>query len=154
MKRMLRNFQIVKPGAVMTCGIIEAGRKLIALLLVGASLSALPANAQPQSPDLNALKARVRELHTQTSEVKVTLPDGALLRGHILRVEADSFTIRQRKTEREIALQYAQVKEVKKSGLSRRAKAILIPIAIGGGALLLLCAAPYPIGFLCRKDPS
>jgi hypothetical protein len=66
----------------------------------------------------------------------------------------DSFTIRQKKTAREIALQYAQVKEIRKNGLARRAKAILIPAAIGGHALLLLCAAPHPVGFLCRQYPS
>ena len=64
------------------------------------------------------------------------------------------FTLQQKSPVREIVVSYTQVKEANKDGLSRRAKAIIIPAAIGGGVLLVLCAAPYPIGFLCRKDPS
>jgi hypothetical protein len=136
------HLKLAPHGGIMT-------RKLIALWLVGATLSVLLA----QSQDLNALAERVRELNAQNSEVKVTLLDGSTLRGQILRAEADSFTIRQKKTAQEIALQYAQVKEVKKVG-SLRTKAILIPAAIVGAALLVMCVAPYPIGFLCREDPS
>jgi hypothetical protein len=95
----------------------------------------------------------VRELHARTSEVNVTLLDNTKLQGRILRFEPDSFTIRE-KTGRQRTIQYAQAKEVRKSGLSRRTTAILIPAVIGGSAVLVLCAAPYPIGFLCRKDPS
>lgn len=130
---------------------IEPGRRLAVSLLV-ATVSVLSAHAEP--PNANPLEARVRELHAKSSEVKVTLLDNTVLQGRILRVEADSFTIRQKKTGRQTAIQYAQAKEVRKSGLSRRAKAILIPAVVGGGALLVVCAAPYPIGFLCRKDPS
>ena len=129
---------------------IEPGRRLAFSLLV-ATVSVFSAHAE--SPKANPLEARVRELHAKSSEVKVTLLDDTVLQGRILRVEADSFTIRQKKTGRQTAIQYAQAKEIRKSGLSRRTKAILIPAVVGGGALLVLCAAPYPIGFLCRKDP-
>lgn len=135
----------------MSRKVIEPGWRLAVLLVVGA-VSVLSTHAKP--PNANTLEARVRELHAKSSEVKVTLLDRTVLQGRILRVEADSFTIRQRRTGQQTAIQYAQVKEVKKSGLSRRAKAVLIPTVIGGGALVVLCAAPYPIGFLCRKDPS
>ena len=134
----------------MSRKVIEPGWRLAVLLMVGA-VSVLSTRAEP--PDANTLEARVRELHAKSSEVKVTLLDSTVLQGRILRVAADSFTIRQKKTGRQTAIQYAQAKEVKKSGLSRRTKAILIPAVVGGGALLVLCAAPYPIGFLCRKDP-
>ena len=71
-----------------------------------------------------------------------------------VRVDPESFTIHDKAAARDRELRYAQVKEFARSGLSRRTKAILIPAAIGGGVLLVLCAGPYPIGFLCRKDPS
>ena len=104
--------------------------------------------------DVDAIKARFRELRADAAEVRIKLTDGSKLSGSILRLEADTFTIAQEKTGQERTLQYAQITEVKKKGLSRGTKAILIPAAIGGGALLVMCVAPFPIGFLCRKDPS
>ncbi len=142
----------------MTRRLTEAGRKFMALFM-GATLCVLTiaqpsgAKAQSQPQHVDTIKARVRELHGKAAEVEIALADGAKLRGHIVRIEVDSFTIRQKDTAQEMALQYTHVTEVKKRGLSRGAKAALIPVIIGGGALLLLCAAPYPIGFLCREDP-
>ena len=121
-------------------------------IFVALSLAALYAAAQ--SPALNAIKARVRDLHSQSAGVKVTLTDATELRGRILRLDEDAFTLQQKSPVREIVVSYTQVKEANKDSLSRRAKAIIIPAAIGGAVLLVLCAAPYPIGFLCRKDPS
>ena len=121
-------------------------------IFVTLALAALYAAAQ--SPALNAIKAKVRDLHSQSAGVKVTLTDATELRGRILRLDEEAFTLQQKSPAREIVVSYTQVKEANKDGLSRRAKAIIIPAAIGGGVLLVLCAAPYPIGFLCRKDPS
>lgn len=104
--------------------------------------------------DVEAIKARFRKLHTDAAKVQIKLADGAKLDGGILRLEADTFTIAQDKTGKERTLRYTQVTEVKRRGLSRGAKAVLIPAVVGGSALLVLCAAPYPIGYLCRKDPS
>lgn len=109
---------------------------------------ALPAGAQSD------WKAKLRELQARSAAVKVSLTDGATLRGRILRLDETAFTLQQKPPAGEVVVPYAQVKAVDKTGLSRRAKAILIPAAIGGGVLLVLCAAPYPIGYLCRKDPS
>jgi len=120
--------------------------KTIALLL-----SVCMAHAQAPVADW---KARVREFHAQAREVKVTLNDRTTLRGKILRVDEESFVVQEKKPSRETEIQLAQVKEVKRNGLSTRTKAILIPAIAGGATLLVLCAAPYPIGYLCRKDPS
>jgi hypothetical protein len=68
-------------------------------------------------------------------------------------VDADSFAI-QPKGKGETVVRYDSLQDVRKAGMSRRAKAILIPASIAAGTLLVLCAGPYPIGFLCRKDPS
>jgi len=130
----------------MNCTLERAARKLIALMLVGAT-----AGAALGSDDL---KARVGRFHEQGVEVKIALLDGSTDRGRVLRVDTDSFAIRKKADGQERVLPYAQVRDVARSGLSRRTKAILIPAAIGGGVLLVLCAGPYPIGFLCRKDPS
>lgn len=136
----------------MSGKVIAPGLRLVAALLLIGAVSVLPVRAGP--PNANPLEARVRELHAKSSEVMVRLLDETVLQGRIVSVEADSFTIRHKKTGRQTAIPYTQAKEIRKSGLSRRTKAILIPAVVGGGALLVLCAAPYPIGFLCRKDPS
>jgi hypothetical protein len=117
----------------------------LAAALIGIALSA---GAQSD------WKAKLRELHARSAAVKVSLTDGATLRGRILRLDETAFTLQQEPPAADVVVPYAQVKAVDKTGLSRRAKAILIPAAIGGGVLLVLCAAPYPIGYLCRKDPS
>lgn len=125
----------------------------VALLFANAAFFVLPlAAAPPGTPE--SLKSRVRELHAKGNGVKVTMSDKTVIRGQIVRVAEDSFTIREEKGARETSVPFAQLKDVGKTGMSRRAKAILIPAAIAGGAVLVLCAAPYPIGFLCRKDPS
>jgi len=126
-------------------------RKL-ASFAVMVAMTVSSVGAQPA--DVNAVKARVRDLHARSSEVKVTMTDGATIRGRILRLDEDAFTLQQKNPAGEVAISYARVKEVGKAGMSRRTKAILIPAIIGGGVLLVLCAAPYPIGYLCRKDPS
>jgi hypothetical protein len=121
-------------------------------ILVALLPAALYASAQ--SPAINALKTKVRDLHARSADVRLTLTDATELRGRILRLGEDAFTFQQKKPSQEIVVRYAQLKEARKAGLSRRAKAIIIPAAIGGSVLLVLCAAPYPIGYLCRKDPS
>lgn len=133
----------------MASQLTQLARKTFALFIAFA-LCVLPLTAA----DVDAIKARFRELRADAAEVRIKLTDGAKLSGSILRLEADTFTIAQEKTGQERTFQYAQVTEVKKKGLSRGAKAILIPAVIGGSALLVLCVAPFPIGFLCRKDPS
>jgi hypothetical protein len=103
-----------------------------------------------QSRDVETIKAQARELQANQSEAKIRLADGSTVNGKIVRVEENSFTVRP-KTGPEVTLNFAQVSQVKKKGSS---KALWIPAIAVGGTLLVLCAAPYPIGFLCRKDPS
>ena len=130
----------------MTCTMSRPVCKLVAWLLVGATAAS--------AEGAEEFKARAVQLFEQRAEAKVTLLDGTKFRGRVLGVDTESFTIHDKAAARDRELRYMQVKEIAKSGLSRRTKAILIPVAIGGGVLLVLCAGPYPIGFLCRKDPS
>jgi hypothetical protein len=124
--------------------------KLACLLILHAMLVAPPGFGQPETPD--NLKVRVQKLHTKGGRVSVTTSDKTVLRGRIVRVDEDSFTVREEKTAREAVIPFTRLKDIKDGGSRKRA--ILIPAAIVGGAVLVLCAAPYPIGFLCRKDPS
>jgi hypothetical protein len=84
--------------------------------------------------------------------VQVSLKDGTSIRGRIVRVEPDWFALLQNSAG-EVVVPFAKVANVRKQGGGSR-KALWIPLAIGGGVLLVLCVAPYPIGFLCRSDPS
>lgn len=116
---------------------------LVALLLV---LEPLLAQAS------NAVRERVRELHSKGSEVQVSLTDGTSVRGQIIRVEPDSFTLRLDPAQ-ETVFPFAKVADVRKRG-GGPSKALWIPLVIGGGVLLALCVLPYPMGLLCRSDPS
>ena len=100
----------------------------------------------------DAVRARVHELHSKRSEVRVLLTDGTSVQGWIIRIQPDSFGLRQ-KSGQEAVFPFAKVADVRKQGGGSR-KALWIPVAIGGGVLLALCVAPYPLGFLCRSDPS
>ena len=72
-----------------------------------------------------AFAERVRALQASGDRIEITLVDRTILRGRIIETANDSFTICEEKTNREVALQYGQVMEVKKwegSGLSNSAK--------------------------------
>lgn len=142
----------------MTGKLTQLARKLVALLLgsflfVLPMAEPLPARPRPQTHNEDAIKARVRELHAGASQVTIRLADGAKVEGRILGADAESFTVRPKKAAQDVTLKYTQVAEVKKKSRFM-SKAVLIPVIIGGATLLLLCAGPYPIGFLCRADPS
>jgi hypothetical protein len=100
----------------------------------------------------DAVRSRVHELHSKGSEVQVSLADGTSVRGQIIRIEPDSFLLRQ-KSAKEAVVPFAKVADVREQG-GRLRKTLWVPLVIGVGALLALCVAPYPIGFLCRSDPS
>ena len=121
----------------------RAGSVLLTLLLLVQQLTA-------QAPD--PVQTRVQELQTQRSEVRVSLVDGTSVRGLVIRIDPDSFVLQQ-KSAQEVVVPFARVADLRKAGRSSR-KALWIPVAIGGAVLVALCVAPYPLGFLCRSDPS
>jgi hypothetical protein len=108
-------------------------------------------NIQAQTPAaLASTKEQVRTLHAKSAPVQITVMSGKTLRGQIVQVADETFVVRQ-KAGTEETLEYARVIKVRRQGIR---KAVLIPAVVGGAALLVLCVAPYPIGFLCRRDPS
>ena len=115
-------------------------------------LTLLLAAKSVMTQSVDAVRTRTSELHAKGSDVQVSLKDGTSIRGRIVRVEPDSFALLQNSAG-EVVVPFAKVANVRKQGDGSR-KALWIPLAIGGGVLLVLCVAPYPIGFLCRSDPS
>jgi hypothetical protein len=116
---------------------------LVWLLLVPPSVLAQPSDR---------VRVRARELHAKGSDVIVSLTGGAVVRGRIVRVEAEALAVRQNTGEEKV-LRFDEVADIRKQG-GGPPKALWIPLAIGGGVLLALCVMPYPMGFLCRSDPS
>jgi hypothetical protein len=139
---------------VIQC-IVQVARKLVAVIV--AFVFCLPpmlGTAAAQAPIVEATRARVRALQASGSSIEITLVEGTRLRGRIVKADDESFTIGEEKTDREVALQYAQVIDVKKSGgLSGNTKRAIAAVVVGG-VLAVLCFAPFPLGFLCQPDPS
>jgi hypothetical protein len=100
----------------------------------------------------DTLRSRVQELQSKGSEVRLALRDGTSVRGRIARLDGESLVLR-RDSAQETNIPLADVLAVSKQASGVR-KAIWVPLVIGGAVLVTLCAGPYPIGFLCRSDPS
>ncbi len=121
---------------------------MLALLWVW--LAAAPfVHAQTPSA-IASTKEQVRLLHAKSARVQITVQPGTRLRGKIVQVADETFVLRLDSAQ-EQTLEYARVIEIRKKGIS---KWVLVPAVVGGAAFLVLCAAPYPVGFLCHRDPS
>jgi hypothetical protein len=73
---------------------ITRGRAaFVGLLLLHATLAVPPGFGRSDTPD--RLKALVQELHTKGERVTVTMSDKAVIRGQIVRIAEDSFTVRE-----------------------------------------------------------
>jgi len=132
--------------------ILTRQKKLATVLAaVFLCLSADPAVRAQTPPAKTAIKEEISGWHAKGARVQVTLTSGRKLRGQIARVDNEAFVLQPKSGPAE-TVPYVMVKQVSKQG--GISKAILIPAIIGGATLLVLCAGPYPIGFLCRSDPS
>src|SRR5690349_4815156 len=100
---------------LMTCK-----SRSIALLLAFASLVLLPGIAWSGTPE--RLKARVRELQTKGAQATVTTLDKAVIRGRIVRVAEDSFTIQDAGSNQETVVPFGRLKDVRKGGPSGHKK--------------------------------
>jgi len=134
---------------------IRTARRFAAALLAATIglLTIQPVRGQAQ-PLPETTRARVRALQAGGSAIEVTLSDGTRFQGRVVDADDDSFGVREDTSGREVAWPYAQVSQVRKQGLTGGKKAALIAAIIGGSVLVVLCVAPFPIGFLCRSDPS
>lgn len=129
-------------------------RTLVGVMVAALCVELMVGATAAQAPIAEATRARVRALQASRSAIETILVDGRMIRGRIMTADDDSFTMGEEKTNRVVALRYAQVLEVKKKrGLSGNTKAG-IAAAMIGGALVVLCFAPFPLGFLCQEDPS
>ena len=98
-------------------------RKLV-IVVVAAAFCVEPwrGTAEAQAPIVEGTRARVQALYESASAVEIVLEDGAGLRGRIIRADADAFIVKEEKTARELALQYREVLEIRKTGLTGQYK--------------------------------
>jgi len=124
-----------------------------ALILAMLSIvtNARPVFAQPPAPSAATIREQARDWNLKAAPVIVSLSSGKSVKGRIARVDNETFLLRQ-KSAPDMTIHYASVTRIRKQGGVR--KAVLIPVIVGGAAAVVLCAAPYPIGFLCHRDPS
>jgi hypothetical protein len=132
---------------------IFVSRKESTIFVLASALSWLAAAGatHAQTPAaLAATKEQVRELHAKSARVKITVLPKRTLTGQIVQVANETFVVRGQGGAEE-TLEYARVVKIGKQGIR---KSVLIPVVAAGAALVVFCAAPYPLGFLCRRDPS
>lgn len=109
------------------------------------------AAARPQTESSNAEDVRrIAQALGTGRHVAVKLTSGTTLRGHLQSIDEDYFVLLPDRNRVPMTIAYADVQKLGPN-LSRLAK-----IAIYGGiiAVGVFCLAPYPIGFLCKSDPS
>ena len=114
------------------------------------ALTGAPVTHAQSASAIASTKQQVRELNAKSTQVQITVLPGRVLRGRIVQVASDTFVVRQKDGAEEM-VEYARVTKINKQGIR---KSVLLPAVIGGAVLVALCVAPYPIGFLCRSDPS
>jgi small nuclear ribonucleoprotein (snRNP)-like protein len=83
-------------------------------------------------------------------KVVVKMKDGRSYKGHIVRVEADHFTLNDPSVNRRVDIPYRDVSSLKKAGPSKGAKtAIWIGVGAGIGALIIFGGRQRPLGTIC-----
>jgi hypothetical protein len=91
--------------------------------------------AQPppqQTARAAKVKAEVQKRTREGSRVKVTLHDKSQQKGYISVINEDSFSLTDQKTGQVKAISYADVKSVRRSGLSDRTKVRIALVVIMG----------------------
>jgi hypothetical protein len=81
----------------------------------------------------------------EQSRVRVSVRDGTEIKGYISRVDETSFAITEKKSGEQTTISYEDVKEVRRQGLSKPAKILIIcGVVVGaliGMAVALACTA-------------
>lgn len=108
-----------------------------------------------QSAQAARVKTKVQKRGTNDwTRVKVTLRDKSELKGRITEIGEDSFSLTDQKTEQVTTISYADVKSIRTSGLSDRAKVtigvVTIAVVVVGVVALAVahtkgpcCYGPY-----------
>ena len=132
----------------------------LALTLMLMPVSRMVVQARPQSDDAQRtakVKAEVaKRVANKKTKVKVKLRTGEQLKGRIAGADDTGFTVTEDKTNKQIQMPYAEVREVKgRGGLSTPVKiAIIAGIAIGVLAILAIVAVknfdPFSGGITIR----
>ena len=128
--------------------------KLAALFLVIALATnsiALPARQATEAPNQNSdsknaakAKAEVQKRGIgKQSRLKVTLRNQTEVKGYVSRIDDASFQITNPKTQDVTTIAYADVKKVRRPGLSRRVGTAIV-VGVAAAALLILLAFSLP----------
>lgn len=122
--------------------------RLLFILFVAAILSPLLFSQQallPDAPSATAakLKADLNKYASEQKKVTVKLKDAVKVTGTVQEVGKEDFLLTETKTGQAKRIDYDNVSEVKKTGMSKTVK-VLIGVGIGVGALVAVCEATCP----------
>ncbi|MGI8467446.1 MAG: hypothetical protein ACR2N3_03250 [Pyrinomonadaceae bacterium] len=120
---------------------------LTANLFLGVSINAQTQNDRDSRLVLN-VKNTVAGVGTEPNrKIKITLKDGTKLKGYITEIKDDYFALLDTKSGKVTSVQYSQVVEAKRDGLSRFAKS-LIASGVGFGLIFI----PIFVALATAKD--
>ena len=137
----------------------QAARRFVAVVVAAALCVLMPAErllakSQPQSQiqSAEATKAQVLNLHARGSQIDVT--------GQTRQAPGPDYRRRRRFFHHQggsngpgnrVAVCAGDRGQEERASSHARA---LTGVIVVGSVLLVLCAAPFPLGFLCQEDPS
>lgn len=101
----------------------------------------LAAQTTRSEREVDEIKQDVSRLYRNSSrKIAVRLINGATMMGYINELDAETFTMADAKTNRDVVIRYADVARVSRTGLSKNQKTALL---IGAGAALVAVVAVF-----------
>lgn len=98
--------------------------------------------ARAETPQAAKIKAKVQKRGTgEKSPVKVTLANGAEIKGCVSKIEESSFTVTDKKTGQISTIPYADVEKIRGPGLSKGGKIALVVVGVAVVALVAIGVA-------------
>jgi len=125
-------------------------RRATAWFLTVLYCCSVTAHGQSGASEVAKISVQARGLQAKMVQVRVDIADGTRFEGLIVQVTDDAFVLRQQPGQ-DRTIPFSTVRALKKKGIRKK---VWVPLVVGGAVVVALCAAPYPIGFLCRQDPS
>jgi small nuclear ribonucleoprotein (snRNP)-like protein len=71
----------------------------------------------------------------EQSRVRVSLRDGTEVKGYISRIDENSFAVTDKKSGKVTTISYEDVNEVKRQGLSKTAKILIVSLIVVGAVI-------------------